>query len=212
MIAAAEPCRSAVRTTPPCKESTCYPTQRYAELDKADDTALANADSDLKQVARVVSDAGAARFCHYGPAGTGKSAYALHLTRQRGRSLHACRASDLLSKYVDESEKLIARAFQDAQCEGATLMIDEVDGLIQGRQYATRNWQVTQVNKLLMQMDAFEGLLIATTNVLDRVDPAALRCFDRKIGFDDLRPAQARALLERECSLKPMPVRRAGFV
>ncbi len=212
MIAAAAPCRSAVPPTPPGKESTCYPTQRYAELDKADDTALAHAESDLEQVAGVVSDAGAARICLYGPAGTRKSAYALHRARQRGPTLRTRRAPYMLSKCVGESGKRIPRAFLDAQREGATLMIDEVDGLMQGRQYAARHWKVTQVNELLMQLDAIEGVLIATANLLERVDPAALHCFDLKIGFDDLRPEQARALLERECSLKHMPVRRAGFV
>ena len=54
---------------------------------------------------------------------------------------------------------------------------------------------MSQTNELLAQMDRFEGLLICTTNAVDRLDRAALRRFAIKIRFDALRPAQARALV-----------------
>ena len=76
------------------------------------------------------------------------------------------RASDLLSMFVGEVEKNIARAFREAEDDGALLLIDEVDSFLQDRRGAQRSWEVTQVNEMLTQMEGFAGVFIASTNLL----------------------------------------------
>ena len=109
------------------------------------------------------------------------------------------RASDLQSMYVGECEKNLARAFREAEQDGALLLIDEVDSFLQDRRGAQPSWEVSQVNEMLTQMESFSGVFIATTNLMHGLDQAALRRFDLKVKLDFLRPEQAWALLQRHC-------------
>lgn len=136
-----------------------------------------------------------ARICLYGPPGTGKTAFAQWLARELALPLQLKRASDLLSPYVGMAEKQIASAFQEAQESGAVLLIDEVDSFLQDRAKAHRSWEVTQVNEFLTQMEQFAGIFLASTNLLDGFDPAAMRRFDLKAKFGFLLASQARRLL-----------------
>lgn len=156
----------------------------------------------------------AATLCFYGVPGAGKTCLARHLADAIGRPLMIRRASDLLGKYVGESEKRIARMFRDANQEGAVLLLDEADSFLRSRQQAHNSWEVTQVNELLQQMEAFDGVFICTTNLMDDVDEAALRRFTFKLRFDALNPPQRQALFaeavfgDPEAFLEP-PVRQA---
>ena len=109
------------------------------------------------------------------------------------------RASDLMSKWVGENEKNIARAFKQAEEDGALLLIDEVDTFLQDRRGSRASWEVSLVNEMLTQMESFSGVFIASTNLMDGLDQAALRRFDLKVKFDFLKPAQACELLHRHC-------------
>ena len=109
------------------------------------------------------------------------------------------RASDLMSKWVGENEKNIARAFREAEQEGAVLLIDEVDSFLQDRRDAQRSWEVTLVNEMLTQMESFSGVFVASTNLIQGLDQAALRRFDLKVKFDFLTIDQSSALLIRCC-------------
>ena len=167
------------------------------------DPAFLHADADLADLAQNLAeaqDAGGARLCLYGPPGTGKTAFGRWLAERLGKPLLVRRASDLLSMFVGEAEKNIARAFREAEDDGALLLIDEVDSFLQERRGAQRSWEVTQVNEMLTQMESFAGVFIASTNLMDSLDPAALRRFDLKVRLDYLRVDQAWALLQRHCA------------
>lgn len=138
-----------------------------------------------------------ARLCFYGPPGTGKTAFGHWLAREMGRPLLVKRVSDLVSPYIGMTEKNLARAFQQARDDDAVLLLDEVDSFLQERRHARHSWEITAVNEMLMQMDSHRGLLIASTNLMDDLDQAALRRFDLKIGFGYLRPEQAGQLLRQ---------------
>jgi SpoVK/Ycf46/Vps4 family AAA+-type ATPase len=84
--------------------------------------------------------------------------------------------------------------FRAAEQEGAVLLLDEADSFLQDRQGAQRSWEITQVNEMLTQMEAFRGIFIASTNLLGNLDAASLRRFDAKIRLDYLKPDQAWAL------------------
>jgi SpoVK/Ycf46/Vps4 family AAA+-type ATPase len=115
------------------------------------------------------------------------------------------RGSDLLSMWLGGTEKNIANAFREAESEGAVLMIDEVDSFLQDRRGAQRTWEITGVNEMLTNLEAFQGILIATTNLVDSLDQAALRRFDLKLCLDYLQPSQAEALLQRCCQKLQLP-------
>ncbi len=163
------------------------------------DPVFIQADSDLAQVAAGLLQSKSGRLCLYGPPGTGKTAYGRWLAEQLGIPLLTKRASDLMSMWLGQSEKNIARAFKQAEQDGALLLIDEVDSFLQDRRGAQHSWEVSQVNEMLTQMESFPGVFIASTNLMDGLDQAALRRFNLKVKFDFLRPEQACELLRRYC-------------
>ena len=164
------------------------------------DPAFIQTDSDVQTLAAGLQAAPAARICFYGAPGTGKTAYARWLAEALGKPLLVKRASDLLNMFVGGTEQLIAEAFEQAHADDAVLLIDEVDSFLQDRREAKRSWETTQVNEMLTQMEAFEGIFIASTNLLHGLDAAALRRFDMKVKFGYLKPEQSWALLQRHCA------------
>ena len=106
---------------------------------------------------------------------------------------------------MGESEKNIAKAFREAQNDGAVLLIDEVDSFLQDRRGAQHHWEVSEVNEMLTQMESFPGVFVASTNLLEGLDQAALRRFDLKVKFDFLRPEQAWELVRRYCKQLQLP-------
>jgi len=155
---------------------------------------LLNADCDLKAMLEGLRRVGAGRICLYGPPGTGKSAYGRHIAEQLDRPLMVKRASDLLSPYLGKTEQLMARMFREAQRDSAVLLLDEADSFLQDRQGAQRSWEVTQVNEMLTQMESYQGIFIASTNLMDSIDAAALRRFDASVQFGFLNKGQSALL------------------
>ena len=102
-------------------------------------------------------------------------------------------ASDLVSKYVGETEQNMARMFDEAGDENAVLLLDEADSFLRSRRLAERSYEVTEVNEMLQGMERFAGIFICTTNLFDELDEAALRRFTFKIRFQPLTRGAARA-------------------
>jgi transitional endoplasmic reticulum ATPase len=145
-----------------------------------------NTSVELKEFAKNIKKTKNARICLYGPAGTGKSLYGQYIAKVMKRDIIVKKASDLISKWVGESEKNIANAFGEAKKQNAVLIFDEVDSFLSKRDYAKANWEVTLVNEMLVQMESFDGVFIATTNIIEYLDKASLRRFDIKLKFDYL--------------------------
>ena len=137
-------------------------------------------------------------FCFHGPAGTGKSELARHLADALEKPLLVQRASDLLGMYVGQTEQRIAAMFDDARQREAVLVLDEADSFLRDRRGAHHSWEVTQVNELLTQMEAFEGIFVCTTNLMESLDAASLRRFPWKVRFDPLKPGQRWGLFVQE--------------
>jgi len=106
------------------------------------------------------------------------------------------RASDILGSFVGESERNLAMMFAEARQEKAILLLEEADSFLQDRKGAQRSWEITLVNEMLTQMEAFPGIFIASTNLMDTLDAAALRRFDLKVRFGFLHREQALLLFE----------------
>lgn len=164
------------------------------------DPAFTRTDIDLVGLADGLKAGGGSRICLYGPPGTGKTGYGRWLADRLGKRLLLKRGSDLLSMYVGGTERAIAEAFAAARVDDAILMIDEIDGFLQDRRSAQRNFELTQVNEMLTQMEDHDGIFIASTNLMGGMDQAALRRFDIKARFDYLLPDQAFGLLRLHCA------------
>jgi SpoVK/Ycf46/Vps4 family AAA+-type ATPase len=150
-----------------------------------------NTDCDLAMVKTGLLTHGQGRLCLFGPPGTGKTAFGRHIAEVLDRPLIVKRASDLQSMWVGQAEKNLARMFKEAGQENAVLLLDEADSFLQDRKGAQRSWEISQVNEMLTQMEAFEGVFIASTNLMNTLDEAAMRRFDLKIRFDYLKAEQA---------------------
>jgi SpoVK/Ycf46/Vps4 family AAA+-type ATPase len=152
------------------------------------DMGLLNADYDIDHLAHGLKRHPTARICLYGPPGTGKTEFGNYLASELDMPIVRYRASQLLDKYVGESEKNIAKMFRRATREDAILMLDEADSFLRERENARTQWEVTQVNELLTQMEDFQGVFLCSTNLVDNLDHASIRRFDLKIKLDYLLP------------------------
>jgi SpoVK/Ycf46/Vps4 family AAA+-type ATPase len=139
-----------------------------------------------------------ASLCFYGLPGTGKTALAEHIAKAIDKPLMIKRASDLMSKYVGETEQQMAQMFADAKREGAVLLLDEADSFLQNRQMAVRNYEISEVNEMLQGMERFDGIFVCTTNLFDRIDEAALRRFSFKLKFLPLNAEQRQQMFINE--------------
>jgi len=139
-----------------------------------------------------------------GPPGTGKTALAHHLAHALDRPLIVKRTSDLLSKWVGETEAAIARSFEDARRRGGVLLFDEADSLLFDRSTARASWEVSQVNELLTWLDRHPLPVIAATNFPGHLDPATLRRFVFKLALRPLEGEKLRRAFERSFG-RPAP-------
>jgi SpoVK/Ycf46/Vps4 family AAA+-type ATPase len=165
------------------------------------DPRYVNTSMDLTQLMSGIRDSNSARICLYGVPGTGKSAFGKWIARELDKPFLLKKGSDLMSMWVGGTEKNIARAFREAKDEGAVLVFDEVDSFLQDRRSAKASWEVTQVNEMLVQMENYEGIFIATTNLMSGLDQASLRRFDLKLEFGYLTGENAMRLFEAEAKM-----------
>ncbi len=121
-------------------------------------------------------------FLLFGPPGNGKTLLAKAVAREAEANFIATKSSDLLSKWVGESEKQVSKLFKRARQVSPTgLCIDEIDALAPARGGSFGDSNVTErvVNTLLAEMDGLEELqgvvVIGATNRPTLLDPALLR-------------------------------------
>lgn len=149
-----------------------------------------------------------------GAPGTGKTEFVKYLGAVLNTKVIVKMGSDLLDMYVGGTEQAIKQAFAEAEQEHAILFLDEIDGMLQNRERATRNWEVTQVNELLHQMENFNGIMIGATNFAVNLDSAVMRRFTFKLEFDYLDDAGKKIFFERmfHTQLTPAEERRLAAI
>lgn len=153
---------------------------------------------EVPRIIEAIKARGHGTLCFYGAPGTGKTALAEHLARAIDKPLIIKQASDLMSKYVGETEHNMAAMFREAEAEKAVLLLDEADSFLQDRRGAQRTYEVTEVNEMLQGMERYAGIFICTTNLLESLDQAALRRFTFKIKFMPLTPQQREQMFVTE--------------
>jgi len=164
------------------------------------DLAMLNVETrfELPRIVQALQARGHGTLCFYGAPGTGKTALAEHIAERLDRPLLVKQASDLMSKFVGETEQHMAAMFREAEAEKAVLLLDEADSFLQDRRGAQRNYEVSEVNEMLQGMERFAGIFICTTNLMDRIDQAALRRFTFKIRFLPLTRVQREQMFVTE--------------
>ena len=162
------------------------------------DIELVNTDSNMNTMTEKIKDCGKLNFslCLYGEPGTGKSLYARYLADKIGVPVIQKRASDLLSKWVGETEENIADAFNEAKRKKAMLVIDEADSFFTTRTAERQTWEISQVNEMLTQMESFEYPFVCTTNLMDVMDEASMRRFTFKVKFDFMDKEQVKKAMK----------------
>ena len=143
-----------------------------------------------------------ARTLISGPPGTGKTAFAHHLAESNGRKLLRVKCSDILSKWVGESEQKVAELFHRAHSEEQVILLDEVDSLLSSRESLTTHHELQLVNEFLTQMECFTQPLFAATNYAIKLDKAVLRRFDFKLDCQYLTSGQVLELYRQVTGVK----------
>jgi len=141
-----------------------------------------------------------ARIIFYGPPGTGKTMTSYSLAKSLKRQVLAFDCSKILSMYVGESEKNVRKifdTFRDLSTKTKTepiLLLNEADQFLGARSSGPGGGAEQMHNQMqnifLEQIEQFEGILIATTNLLENIDVAFSRRFNYKIEFK--RPNKAQ--------------------
>ena len=181
-----------------CEKPSQRPPDRF-------DPAFIRADQDLIRLADRLTKKNERQFslCLQGPPGTGKSAFVRYLAERLGLGIMQMRASHLLSMWVGQTEKNIAKAFADACNQETFLVFDEADSLLADRRMAQRTWEISQVNEMLTWMESHRFPFACTTNLVEKLDPATLRRFTFKVKLGYLTQEQASAMFRAYFNLAP---------
>jgi hypothetical protein len=132
-----------------------------------------------------------------GPPGTGKTMICSLLAKELGLELYRIDLSQVVNKYIGETEKNLGRVFDEAARGQVMLLFDEADSLFAKRTEVKSShdrFANLEVNYLLQRMESHEGVVVMTTNAETSIDPA----FRRRIRFRIRFPAPdegQRALL-----------------
>lgn len=113
-----------------------------------------------------------------GPPGTGKTFAAQCLANELGLNLYRIDLSQVVSKYIGETEKALATVFDEAEAGHGVLLFDEADALF-GKRSEVRDahdrYANIEVGYLLQRIEAYEGVAILATNLRSNMDPAFIR-------------------------------------
>jgi DNA replication protein DnaC len=121
-----------------------------------------------------------------GPSGTGKTLAAGLLAAALQKDLYRLDLSSVVNKYIGETEKNLNQVFSRAEELDVILLIDEGDALLTQRtgvQTANDRYANLETNYLLQRLEAFEGIVVVTSNASDRIDTAFQRRMDVVVNF-----------------------------
>ncbi|MFL9837336.1 ATP-binding protein [Flavobacterium sp. ST-75] len=122
----------------------------------------------------------------YGPSGTGKTLTATLLGKEFKREVYRVDLSQVVSKYIGETEQNLEKIFTQAENKDWILLFDEADALF-GKRTSTKSsndrYANQEVSYLLQRVESFSGLVILTSNFKNNIDDAFLRRFNSIIRF-----------------------------
>lgn len=122
----------------------------------------------------------------YGPPGTGKTLTAVLIGKSTGHDVYKVDLSTVVSKYIGETEKNLARLFDQAEQRNWILFFDEADALF-GKRTSTNSSNDRYANQevayLLQRIEDFPGIVILATNLQHNIDEAFSRRFQCMVHF-----------------------------
>lgn len=126
------------------------------------------------------------RVLFYGPSGTGKTLTASLLGKQFQRDVYRIDLSQIVSKYIGETEKNLESVFRRAESKNWILFFDEADALFGKRtnvQSSHDKYANQEVSYLLQRVEDYPGLLILASNYRNNIDDAFIRRFHSVVHF-----------------------------
>jgi AAA+ superfamily predicted ATPase len=126
------------------------------------------------------------RVLFYGPPGTGKTLTAALLGKQFGKDVYRIDLSQIVSKFIGETEKNLEGVFKKAETKNWILFFDEADALFGKRtnvQSAHDKYANQEVSYLLQRVEDYAGLLILASNFKNNLDDAFIRRFHAVVHF-----------------------------
>ena len=126
------------------------------------------------------------RALFHGPPGTGKTLTASLLGKQFNKDVYRIDLSQVVSKYIGETEKNLEKVFNKAEHKDWILFFDEADALFGKRsnvQNAHDKYANQEVSYLLQRVEDFPGLIILASNYKSNIDQAFIRRFNSIIHF-----------------------------
>ncbi|MDW3211143.1 MAG: ATP-binding protein [Reichenbachiella sp.] len=126
------------------------------------------------------------RSLFYGPPGTGKTLTACLLAKTTGKDVYRVDLSIIVSKYIGETEKNLARIFDYAERHEWILFFDEADALFGKRSSgssANDRFANQEISYLLQRIEDFPGVIILASNLKSNIDEAFSRRFQSMIYF-----------------------------
>ncbi len=148
--------------------------------------------------ARKLGTKGRGLSCLFsGPPGTGKTMTASLIANELGLDLYQVDLSRVVDKYVGETEKNLARLFDEASRVPVVLLFDEADSLFASRtkvESSNDRYANLEVNFLLQRMETYEGISILTTNLGTGIDQAFKRRLRFRLHFDLPKPEEREVL------------------
>jgi SpoVK/Ycf46/Vps4 family AAA+-type ATPase len=127
------------------------------------------------------------------------------LGKSTGREVYKVDLSLVISKYIGETEKNLAKVFDQAQHKGWILFFDEADALF-GKRSETKDahdrYANQEVSFLLQRIEVFDGIAILASNRRDNLDEAFTRRFESVIYFPLPRPEERLRLWRQGFSSK----------
>mgnify|MGYP001942629695 CR=1 FL=1 len=136
-----------------------------------------------------------------GEPGTGKTLTAEVLAGSLGLRLMKVNTSQIVDKYIGETEKNLTRLFERVRPDVHLLLFDEADSLFSRRtqkiERSTDRYSNMDINVLLQQIESFEGIAVLTTNLKKSIDPAFERRITFKVHFELPGPAERARIWQR---------------
>jgi hypothetical protein len=135
-----------------------------------------------------------------GPSGTGKTLAAEVLANALALDLYRIDLSQVVSKYIGETEKNLRRVFAAAAASGAVLLFDEADALFGKRSEVREShdrYANVEISYLLQAMESYRGLAVLTTNMRSALDSAFLRRLRFVVSFPFPGPAERAEIWRR---------------
>ncbi len=134
-----------------------------------------------------------------GPPGTGKTMTANALAGELGLPLYQVNLSNVVDKYIGETEKNLEKAFSFAEKSNSVLFFDEADSLFGTRSEihdSKDRYANSEVSYLLQRIEAFDGIVLMATNIKSNIDTAFMRRIRYVVHYENPDEALRREIWE----------------